>query len=63
MLSAAGAVNCKMFNAELIYVMLFPGAVISLVLLAVGFHMASLNTPPTTLVEKVMSNVSCHTHR
>lgn len=47
----------------LLCLIFFPGAVVSLVLLALGFHMASLNTPQTTLVEKVASNVTCYTHR
>ena len=41
----------------------FAGAVLSLVLLAVGFHMASLNTPHTTIMEKIVTNATCHTHR
>ena len=41
----------------------FAGAVLSLVLLAVGFHMASLNTPQTTIMEKIVTNATCHTHR
>ncbi|XP_052781532.1 proton myo-inositol cotransporter-like [Mya arenaria] len=39
------------------------GAIVSLLLLAVGFHVASLNTPQIPAPERLSSNYTCSSHR